>query len=194
MRSAGSKPRESQPNALPGAADADAEDVKTPGPVARFWRSRTFARIRHTLGWLRRITIMTTRAHAKLIQLSGGRIRRSFLFTGGMPILVLTTTGRKSGEPRSTPVGFLPFGDDFAIIASNAGNDHTPAWWLNLQANPMAEVFVDRRRRAVRARRATEAEDESLWSTFSKLNPGFGEYRNLTERRIPVVVLESVDS
>lgn len=135
---------------------------------------------------------MVTRVHVGLIRLSGGRIRRSFVFTGGMPILVLTTTGRKSGQPRSVPLGFLPFGDGFAVLASNAGNPRTPAWWLNLQADPMAEVFVDRGQWTVRARQATAAEDRSLWSTFATLNPGFDEYRKLTTRKIPVVILEAV--
>lgn len=170
----------------------ETKEIQAPSGIARFWRNRAFARIRHRLAWLRRISSMTGRAHARLILLSGGRIRRSFFFTGGMPILVLTTTGRRSGQSRSTPVGFLRFGEGFAVCASNAGSDRTPAWWLNLQANPVAEVFVDRRRRPVRARRATDAEDRSLWSTFATLNAGFDEYRKLTARNIPVVILEPV--
>jgi F420H(2)-dependent quinone reductase len=128
--------------------------------------------------------------HARLIRWSGGRIRRSFVFTGGMPLLVLTTVGRKSGKRRSTPVGYLRFGDGYAVIASNAGSDRVPAWWLNLQADPEAEVLVDRTRHAVWARRATATEDDLVWAEFAHLNPGFDEYRGLTERRIPVVILE----
>jgi F420H(2)-dependent quinone reductase len=139
---------------------------------------------------LRRTSPLVTRAHARLIRWSGGRIRRSFVFTGGMPVLVLTTTGRKSGKRRSTPLGYVPFGDGYAVLASNAGSDRVPAWWLNLQTNPRAEVLADRRSRAVRARRATAAEDDTLWDEFARLNPGFDEYRNLTQRRIPVVILE----
>jgi F420H(2)-dependent quinone reductase len=106
------------------------------GRIERFWRNRVFARVRHHLTGLGRSSPLATRAHAALIRLSGGRIRRSFLFTGGMPVLVLTTTGRKSGQRRSTPVGYLEHGDAYAVLASNAGNDSSPAWWLNLQADP----------------------------------------------------------
>jgi F420H(2)-dependent quinone reductase len=156
----------------------------------RFWRNRVFARIRHRLTGLRRSSPAFTRAHASLIRLSGGRIRRSFLFTGGMPVLVLTTTGRKSGQRRSTPVGYVKHGDGFAILASNAGNDRSPAWWLNLQADPSAEVLAERARIPVTARRAYAAVEMELWGEFARLNPGFDEYRNLTERQIPVVLLE----
>jgi deazaflavin-dependent oxidoreductase (nitroreductase family) len=110
-----------------------------------------------------------------------------------MPILVLTTVGRKSGKSRSTPVGYLEHGDGFAVLASNAGSDRPPAWWLNLQANPRAEVLANRKRIAVHARRADPTEEAALWKQFALLNPGFDEYRNLTERRIPVVVLELRD-
>ena len=167
------------------------EDGAAPrGLGRRFWRSRRLARIRHRLLWLRRTSPLLTRGHARLIGWSGGRIRRSFLFTGGMPLLVLTTTGRKSGQRRSTPLGFLPFGDGYAVVASNAGSDRVPAWWLNLQADPHAEVLVDRSRRVVRARPATDEEHDRVWSDFARLNPGFDEYRNLTTRPIPVVILE----
>jgi F420H(2)-dependent quinone reductase len=98
--------------------------------------------------------------------------------------------GRKSGKHRSTPLGYLPFGNGFAVIASNAGSDRVPAWWLNLQAHPDAEVLADRTRHAVRGRVATASEDDTVWAEFARLNPGFDEYRNLTQRRIPVVVLE----
>jgi deazaflavin-dependent oxidoreductase (nitroreductase family) len=166
---------------------ADADEV---GRIERFWRNRLFARVRHRLSGLRRSSPAATRVHAALIRLSGGRIRRSFLFTGGMPVLVLTTTGRKSGQQRSTPVGYLRIGGAFAVLASNAGNDRSPAWWLNLQADPRAEILVERRRIRVRARQADSATKKDLWSRFAKLNPGFDEYRNLTERPIPVVLLE----
>ncbi len=158
----------------------------------RFWRNRLFARIRHQGTGMRRLSARLTRVHAALVRLSGGRIERSFLFTGGMPILVLTTVGRKSGRSRSTPVGYLEHGKGFAVLASNAGSNRSPAWWLNLQADRRAEVLVKRSRMAVTARRAEPAEEDALWEKFARLNPGFDEYRNLTERQIPVVLLEPI--
>lgn len=161
-----------------------------PTRLQRFWRNRGFARIRHHLARLRRLSARSTRVHAAVIGLSGGRIGRSYLLTGGMPILVLTTVGRRSGRRRSTPVGYLRHGDVFAVVASNAGSDREPAWWLNLQACPAAEVLADRTRHTVIARRADPAEDEALWRELARLNPGFDEYRTLTGRPLPVVLLE----
>jgi deazaflavin-dependent oxidoreductase (nitroreductase family) len=105
---------------------------------------------------------------------------------------VITTVGRKSGEKRSTPLGFVRHGDAFAVIASNAGSDRVPAWWLNLQADRGADVLVDRRHHRVAARPATPAEDDAVWKEFASLNPGYDEYRHLTGRRIPVVMLEPI--
>jgi deazaflavin-dependent oxidoreductase (nitroreductase family) len=158
--------------------------------MERFWRNRLFARARHKMTVLRRSSTLLTRGHAFAIRCSGGRIRRSFLFTGGMPVLVLTTVGRKTGKKRSTPLGYLRVGESFAVVAANAGSDRVPAWWLNLQADQVADVFLDRRHHTVHARAASPVEDESLWKTFKALNPGFDEYRSLTERRLPVVLLE----
>ena len=172
------------------AGSVDVDPRPSLRPSERLWRNRRFARARHRLLWLRRSSPLVTRAHARLIRWSGGRIRRSFVFTGGMPLLVLTTVGRKSGKRRSTPVGCLRFGDGYAVIASNAGSGRVPAWWLNLQAEPEADVLVDRTHHAVRARRATATEDDLVWAEFARLNPGFDEYRSLTNRRIPVVILE----
>jgi len=158
--------------------------------IERFWRNRLFARARHHGTRMRRVSARLTRTHAAIVRLSGGRIRRSFLFTGGMSILVLTTVGRKSGKRRSTPVGYLEHGGGFAVLASNAGNDRSPAWWLNLQADPHAEILANRTRLPVKARRADPREEGRLWEEFARLNPGFDEYRNLTERKIPILVLE----
>lgn len=178
----------------PGSPEYDStstvEGFGQPTRIDLLWRSRAIARLRHRMGWLRRTTGLTTRTHAKLVLLSGGRIRRSFIFTGGMPILVITTIGRHTGKLRSTPLGFVPFGAGVAVIASNAGNDRTPAWWLNLQSNPQAEVLINRHTKAYLAREATELEEMRAWATIARLNPGFDEYRNLTTRKLPVVILE----
>ena len=155
--------------------------------LERIFRSVLSGRIRNRLAGA---APLASRPHAWLIRRGGGRIRRSHLFTGGMPVLVLTTTGRKSGKRRATPLGYLRDGERFAVLAANAGNDRPPAWWLNLQAHPRAQVEVDGRRVTVTGRRASEEEDARLWREFAAANPAFGEYRNLTTRRIPVVILE----
>jgi F420H(2)-dependent quinone reductase len=76
------------------------------------------------------------------------------------------------------------------VLASNAGNDRVPAWWLNLEAGGAAEVLVDRTRYEVTGRLADAAEDRALWERFAGMNAGFDEYRRLTARPIPVVFLE----
>jgi F420H(2)-dependent quinone reductase len=76
------------------------------------------------------------------------------------------------------------------VLASNAGSGRPPAWWLNLQAKPQAEILAGRTRHEVTARRAAPAEEATLWEEFARQNPGFDEYRNLTERQIPVVILD----
>jgi F420H(2)-dependent quinone reductase len=111
---------------------------------------------------------------------------------GGLPLLVITTVGRKTGQKRSTPLGYVRHAQAFAVIASNAGSNRVPAWWLNLQTDPHAEILVNRTSHNVIARPATPTEDDILWAQFARLNPGYDEYRQLTERRIPVIILEPV--
>src|SRR5437764_13609119 len=100
-----------------GPAVPTDEGPNRPGRLSqRFWRSRRLARVRHRLLWLRRTSPLLTRGHARLIGWSGGRIRRSFVLTGGLPLLVLTTTGRRSAQRRSTPLALLPSGAGYAVI------------------------------------------------------------------------------
>jgi F420H(2)-dependent quinone reductase len=159
-----------------------------------FWTAPVFSRIRHRMGNPRALSVATTRVHAVAIRLSGGRLRRSLLFAGGMDVLVLTTVGRRSGRARSTPLAYLPHGTALAVVATNGGQDRVPDWWLNLQAEPLASVLVGGERLAVRARRASLDEDRELWDTFIRVNRGFAEYRKLTAREIPIVLLEPAPS
>jgi deazaflavin-dependent oxidoreductase (nitroreductase family) len=127
------------------------------------------------------------RVHPKLYRWTGGRIGGSI---GPMPVLLLTTTGRKTGAARTTALTYLPHGDDFVVIASVLGEPRHPAWWLNLEARPDATVEVGRERHAVRARQAEGAERDGLWKAVVAKVPDYEEYRRRTSRRIPVVVLE----
>jgi deazaflavin-dependent oxidoreductase (nitroreductase family) len=105
-------------------------------------------------------------------------------------ILLLTTTGRKSGEPRTMPLIFDSDGDNYVLVASKGGSVEHPAWYLNLQANPDAEVQVKGDVFKVRARDAQGEERERLWRQMNEMWPDYDRYQERTERQIPVVVLE----
>lgn len=153
-----------------------------------------FARIRRWLSNFRWLASRWTRVHAWLVRRTKGRLRFGFLFAGDMQVLALTTTGRKSGEQRSSVVAYLPHGDGYAIVASNAGADRTPAWWLNLQADPKGEVDAEGERTHVRARLAEGDEREELWRRFVDANESYERYRGYTDRELPVVVLDRVSN
>ena len=108
----------------------------------------------------------------------------------GTSILLLTTKGRNSGEERTTPLIFGRAGDDYLIVASKGGADAPPAWYLNLQASPEAEVQVKADVFKVHARDAGPDEKPELWKTMVGEWPHYDEYQEKTERPIPVVVLE----
>lgn len=110
----------------------------------------------------------------------------------GTQTLLLTTTGRKSGEPRTTPLIYAPDGDSYLIVASKGGWDAPPVWYLNLAADPEVEVQVKGDRFKARARTATAEEKSRLWERMVEEWPAYDEYQQRTEREIPVVVLERV--
>jgi F420H(2)-dependent quinone reductase len=109
---------------------------------------------------------------------------------GRAPVLLITTTGRRSGQARTAPVVYLADGDRWVVIGSNAGNARPPAWALNLEAKPDAEVQVQGMRRTVRARIAEGDERDQLWRRMNDQYAGFDDYRDRTQRRINVFVLE----
>jgi deazaflavin-dependent oxidoreductase (nitroreductase family) len=126
--------------------------------------------------------------HRLLYRVSGGRV-------GGrvwdLPVVLLTTTGRRSGKRRTVPLCSFRDGDDVVVIASYGGLDQPPAWWLNLEANPHAELQEGRTRRLVTARNAGPGERERLWAEVTSRAPGYLEYERRTAREIPVVILQS---
>ncbi len=127
------------------------------------------------------------RLNVALYRWSGGRV---FGRVGGARILLLTTTGRRSGEPRTAPLLYLRDGARFAVVASFGGHARHPAWYLNLTANPDVEVEVDRERFAARARTATSEERELLWPKLVEMYGSYASYQRRTRREIPVVLLE----
>lgn len=110
----------------------------------------------------------------------------------GVPVLILTTTGRKSGEPRSAPLIYQPYGDKLLVVASKGGDDNPPLWYRNLQANPEVRVQVKGDKFPAHARTATPDEKPDMWRTMAAAWPDYDSYQKKTSREIPVVVLERV--
>jgi deazaflavin-dependent oxidoreductase (nitroreductase family) len=135
------------------------------------------------------LTPLITRLHARLLRLSRGRLRRSWVFAGGQPVISLTTTGRRSGEPRSTAVACFVSEGDLVIAGMNLGRARQPAWALNLQADPRAEIDIRGQTVQVMARLARGEERERLWRRWLKLQPSADAFREISGREIPLFVL-----
>ncbi len=112
---------------------------------------------------------------------------------GVLPTLLLTTKGRKSGQPRSLPLIYGSVGDGYVIIASKGGMPSHPIWFLNLEANPECDLMVGAKAVRARARIAEGEEREKLWAQMVEIYPPYVDYQKSTERRIPVVVLDPID-
>ena len=127
--------------------------------------------------------------HRGVLKVSGGRLGWD---AQNMPVLELTTTGRKSGRPHSIMLT-SPFqeGNTIVVVASRGGDDHHPAWFLNLQANPQVEVAMKGgARRRMRARVATPEERARLWPLVIADHKNYAGYQTRTQREIPLVLLE----
>jgi len=125
--------------------------------------------------------------HGRVYRLTSGKVGGR---VAGMPVLLLTTTGRKSGQLRTQPLTYTCAGGGYAVIASKGGAPQHPHWYLNLRANPLAEITVGHNTYKVRARDAEGEEREQLWRRLADLYPGYERYALKTSRQIPVVVLE----
>jgi F420H(2)-dependent quinone reductase len=126
------------------------------------------------------------RAHSLIYRLSGGRLGGKL---GERDILMLTTMGRKSGEPRTTGLYYFRHGDAYVVIASNGGKSADPAWWLNLKSNPHAQAQIGPRRFDVTAEEATGPERDRIWEMARREEPTFATYEQLRDLPIPVVLL-----
>jgi F420H(2)-dependent quinone reductase len=125
------------------------------------------------------------RIHRAFMRLTGGRFGR----VGAMDALLLTTKGRKSGDPRDVALNYMTDGDAYVVVASFAGEDRDPSWWRNLKADPLAEVTVAGKRLRVRARESDGSERERLWARIVEKDRSYDEYQQRTKRRLAVVVL-----
>lgn len=119
-------------------------------------------------------------------RLSGGRLTASGMY---IPTLLLTTTGRKSGQPRTVPLAFFRDGDRRLVIASNWGKERHPAWSENLIANPEAEIEDRGRRIPVRARQLTAEEKAEVWPRIVARMPNYDVYEDVSGRDIRVFAL-----
>ena len=125
-------------------------------------------------------------------KLTGGRHTFANLISG-LPIVMLTTTGARSGAERTVPVLGLPTADGLAVIASNFGQRNHPAWYHNLRAHPEGVVTVDGTTRRFRAREASGEERARIWAVGLKVYPGWSQYeRRASNRKIAVFVLDEV--
>lgn len=126
------------------------------------------------------------RLNVPVYRLSRGRLMNK---VGRAPVLLLTTTGRRSGQVRTAPVVFQREGEGVVVIGSNAGN-REPGWSHNLRANPDATIEIGAKRSHVRARLAEGEERDRLWQGMNEQYEGFDAYRERADREIPVFVLE----
>lgn len=124
-----------------------------------------------------------------LYKLSGGRLMNKTP-GGNLKILLLTTTGRKSGVQRTRPVMYYQEGKNYAIVASNSGSDKPPLWYLNLKANPQATVQVGSLIQTVVARETVGEERDRLWNAMAEIQPVFRAFESFTQRTIPVIILQ----
>ena len=129
-----------------------------------------------------------SRLNTLAYKVSGGKVGGSFL--QGAPVALLTTTGRKTGQPRVNPLLFLRDGDRVVLVASQGGRANNPMWYLNLKANPKVSVQIKKEVLELTARDATEAEREHYWPQLVAMYSSFDDYQNWTARVIPVVICD----
>lgn len=129
------------------------------------------------------------RVNTWMFRESHGRVGSYFPVYGGLPVCLLTTTGRKSGKPRTVPLLYLKDGDVIVLVASRWGTDVTPLWYRNLVADPDVEVQVREEAVPMRARTAAPEEKRAYWPKLVALYAPYQSYQAWSSREIPVVLL-----
>jgi F420H(2)-dependent quinone reductase len=130
---------------------------------------------------------VSSAAHARLYRASRGRLGTH---VGGHPVLLLTTTGRRTTRPHTTPVQYVRDGERLIVIASNAGRERAPAWSLNLRDQPVCRVQVGPRAFAARAVEARGTERDRLWDAVRAVNPAYERAQARSSRSFAIVALE----
>ncbi len=129
--------------------------------------------------------------NAFLIRLTNGRIGGKL---GTQTILLLETTGRKSGQSRVVPIAYFFHEGKYLIVASNWGKEKQAAWYLNLKKNPRATLTVNGKKISVQAHEAQDGEYERLWKFATERNPPYLDYQKMTSRKIPIMVFQPIES
>ena len=129
--------------------------------------------------------------HVLLYRVSGGRLLGRL---GGLPVLLLTTTGRRTGKRRTLPLLYLEEEDCLVVAASAAGADRHPGWYVNLVANPDVEVQTRGSRRRMQAGNSPAEERQPLYDRFKAASDQYAGYETRTDREIPVVILREMDA
>ena len=142
--------------------------------------SKLVASLQNLVTWIHTLLYRSSRG------VIGGTLANS-------PVLLLTTTGRRSRKQRTVPLLYLMDGRNVVLVASNGGALRHPTWWLNLQATPDAWIQVKGIRRRVKAEQASAAEKQRLWPRLTAMYPGYKRYQEITIRDIPVVILRSTE-
>ena len=144
--------------------------------------------------WVVGVIKVMSRVNTWAYRVSGGRIGGSWRVGSALrapvPVCLVTTTGRKSDEPRTVPLLHLPDGDRVLLVASQGGLPKHPQWYYNVLADPNVTVQVGRRRRAMTAREATQSERAELWPRLVERYADFADYQANTSRVIPVIICE----
>ncbi len=108
----------------------------------------------------------------------------------GLKVLLLTTTGRKTGQPRTTPLGYFKQEGNFVVIASNGGAAQNPAWFYNLTSNPQVTIQIGNKQLAAKAEQVDAEKRKQLWVELVKMAPVYEKYTQRTKREIPLVILQ----